>query len=165
MTSKSLPPKQPIEDIRDGCPVLLVPLPCGGYALCDPEDHAGLADLEFSPRWSERSNGRGARYIHLHALLPRDIGGRWPTQEVARLIVARRMVLEERRTGKRIQGRFRVGYRNGDHRDLRFSNLVLLPARNRRGSFRATWDVRERLKVREAGESPVAVFRARKGRT
>jgi hypothetical protein len=160
-------PRGPIKAVRDGRPVMLVPLPHDLVATFDLDVWEELMRLGISPRFNVRTNGikhkRPRWYLKVTALLPWPIGGDSPTHQAARLVVALGFVDRGFLVAVWVRSkRWRVEHINGDHLDLRRENLRVLPAGDKRAGFYAVWDLRERRKLIAKGKDPNAVFAKRR---
>lgn len=137
----------------------------GGTARMDKVDRDRLAALGYKMDWlllnyadGDKQNG----YVRQNALLP---DGQTHKHQIARLIAALMLLEEEQRTGKPAKAKgWTVRYRDGDRLNLTRANLEIVDAAEgrRSNSYKALWDVKERMRLVAEGKDPNAVFRARR---
>lgn len=148
--------------VKDGELLALVTTAKGEVLTFDGPVWAFLVGpLEYSPNVALRTDGRGHDYAKINTLLPKPIGGKQPTHEVARLVLALHMITEADAEGHRaMRSGWSVEFADGDSRNLRLANLR--PVEERGPEFHAVWDLERRLERLENGSPITPEWKARK---
>lgn len=119
----------PVHGYLEGRPVVFMPLQDGTCAVTTPDALEGIRQAGYSGAWTLNGNGQDD-HLYVRTVQPGGYGRKGRLRSVAALIAG-------------ADQDHQCHFRNGDRRDLRPSNLALVPRVGRRevpDLFHLDWD-------------------------